>query len=43
MIPLRDRNPRNTVPVVTIALIVANCLVFFRELTADVAGTNLMI
>ena len=43
MIPLRDRNPRNTVPVVTIALIVANCLVFFRELTADAAGTNLMI
>ncbi len=41
--PLRDNNPRNTVPVVTIALIVINCLVFLREFTLDEASTSLMI
>ena len=43
MIPLRDLNPRNTVPVVTIALIIANCVVFLREVTFDETSTNLMI
>lgn len=43
MIPLRDNNPRNTVPVVTITLIVINCLVFLREFTLDEASTSLMI
>ncbi|MCH8267364.1 MAG: rhomboid family intramembrane serine protease [Acidobacteria bacterium] len=41
--PLRDNNPRNTVPVVTIALIVINCLVFFRRLTFGVDDSSLMI
>ena len=31
MIPLRDRNPSGTFPAVTVALIVINVLVFFRE------------
>ena len=31
MIPLRDTNPRTTFPWVTVLIIVANCLVFFRE------------
>ncbi len=43
MIPLRDNNPRQTMPMVTIALIVANSLVFLRELTLDEASTSLMI
>ena len=43
MIPLRDTNPRNTVPMVTIALIVTNCVVFLREFTLDEASTSLMI
>ena len=43
MIPLRDINPRQTVPVVTIALIVINCLVFLRKFTLDEASTSLMI
>ena len=33
MIPLRDRNPTSTVPAVTIALIVANAVVFLYEVT----------
>jgi membrane associated rhomboid family serine protease len=33
MIPLRDLNPRNTLPVVTVLLIVANALVFLFELS----------
>ena len=33
MIPLKDRNPRTTAPVVTVALIVANTAAFLYELT----------
>ncbi|HUK52479.1 MAG TPA: rhomboid family intramembrane serine protease, partial [Candidatus Binatia bacterium] len=33
MIPLKDRNPRSTTPVVTLALIVVNTLAFLYELT----------
>jgi membrane associated rhomboid family serine protease len=33
VIPIHDLNPRRTAPVVTIALIVANALVFFYELS----------
>lgn len=33
MIPLKDRNPSSTTPVVTVALIVANTLAFLYELT----------
>jgi len=32
LIPLRDLNPRRSVPVVTVLLIVLNCLLFFYEL-----------
>ena len=37
MIPLRDNNPRYSFPWVTVGLIVANCLIFFREAVADEA------
>lgn len=33
MIPLRDHNPSNTVPFVTLALIIANIYVFWQEIT----------
>ena len=33
MIPLRDANPSHRAPVVTVFLIVVNCLVFFYELS----------
>ena len=31
MIPLRDENPTRTTPVIVIALIIINCLVFFVD------------
>ena len=34
MIPLWDKIPRSSFPVITLALIAANCLVFFLELSA---------
>lgn len=43
MIPLRDNVPRTTLPVVTVALIVVNSVVFFGELAFDPAHRNLMI
>ncbi len=33
MIPLRDNVPRSSWPLITVALIVVNCLVFFREVS----------
>ena len=38
MFPLHDINPRSTTPVVTIALVVANLLAFFYELTLGESG-----
>ena len=37
MIPLRDRNPSGTVPVVTVLIIIANIAVFLKEMS--LAGT----
>jgi membrane associated rhomboid family serine protease len=39
MIPLRDINPRRTVPIVNVALIIINVLMFFWEISL---GRNLM-
>ena len=33
MIPLRDDNPTSTLPVLTVALIAANVLVFFYQIS----------
>lgn len=38
MIPLRDTNPTRTAPVVTVSLIVANCLAFLYELSLSQTG-----
>ena len=43
MIPLRDNVPRTTWPGVTLAIIIANCAVFFRELSLPEFQRNLMI
>lgn len=43
MIPLRDTNPTVTRPVVTVLLIVANCLVFFYELSLTDAGLQQLV
>ena len=40
-IPLKDDNPTSTFPLVTIGIILANCLVFFHQITLDaVDGQN---
>ena len=43
MIPLRDTNPRTHFPWVTLSIILLNCGVFFRELTAGPAGRALLM
>jgi membrane associated rhomboid family serine protease len=43
MIPLRDNVPRTTWPWITAALIVANCIVFVRELSLNPVQRNVMI
>ncbi|MFQ5663266.1 MAG: rhomboid family intramembrane serine protease [Terriglobia bacterium] len=43
MIPLRDTNPTATRPLVTIALIVVNCLVFFYELSLGPAAREQLV
>ncbi|MGH9779564.1 MAG: rhomboid family intramembrane serine protease [Candidatus Acidiferrales bacterium] len=43
MIPLRDANPRGGVPIVALALIALNCLVFFYELTLPPAGLEQLV
>jgi len=40
MIPLRDTNPRSSFPWITLGIILANCLVFFREAVASPAALN---
>ena len=35
MIPLRDTNPRSSFPWITLGIILANCIVFFREVIAS--------
>jgi hypothetical protein len=43
MIPLRDANPSQSVPIVTLALIALNCLVFFYELALPPAGLEQLV
>ncbi len=43
MIPLRDANPRGGVPIVTLALIALNCVVFLYELTLPPAGLEQLV
>jgi membrane associated rhomboid family serine protease len=43
MIPLRDSQPSNSPPVITILLIAANALVFFYELSLDPFSRNHLI
>lgn len=43
MIPLRDANPSRSVPVVTLALIALNCVVFFYELALPPAGLEKLV
>ena len=43
MIPLRDANPSRGVPIVTLALIALNCLVFFYELALPPAGLEQLV
>jgi membrane associated rhomboid family serine protease len=42
MIPLRDTNPRHGFPFITLAIILANCAVFFREVASSEAALNAM-
>ncbi len=43
MIPLRDNVPRSTWPWVTVAIIAANCAVFFQEVSAGPLQRSAMI
>lgn len=43
MIPLRDNVPRSTWPWVTVAIIAANCAVFFQEVSASPLQRSAMI
>ena len=43
MIPLRDANPSRGVPIVTLALIALNCLVFLYELALPPAGLEQLV
>jgi rhomboid family protein len=43
MIPLRDNVPRSSWPLITVALIVVNCLIFFREVSLFPNQRNAMI
>lgn len=43
MIPLRDAHPSRSVPLVTLALIVLNCVVFFYELALPPAGLRQLV
>lgn len=43
MIPLRDRNPTYTTPVVTIAVVVVNVLAFFYELSLGESGVRQLV
>ncbi len=43
MIPLRDSTRSRTFPVVNLALIIVNFIVFFREITLSSAGLNQLI
>ncbi|HKZ51675.1 MAG TPA: rhomboid family intramembrane serine protease, partial [Candidatus Acidoferrales bacterium] len=43
MIPLRDANPSHHAPVVTFALIAANCLAFFYQLSLSPAGFERLV
>jgi membrane associated rhomboid family serine protease len=43
MIPLRDDNPTSSAPVLTIALIAINALVFFYQLSLDPRGGQLFV
>lgn len=43
MIPLRDTNPRSSFPWVTVLIILANCLVFFREIIAPPEQLELLM
>ena len=40
MIPLKDDNPSNTAPVVTVALIVLNALVFVYQISLQAGGPD---
>src|SRR4030065_2063566 len=42
VIPLRDRNPSGSVPVVTIALIIVNALIFLYEVSLGPAVRELL-
>jgi membrane associated rhomboid family serine protease len=43
MIPLRDANPSHHAPVVTVGLIIVNCLVFFYELSLSEPGLERLV
>ncbi len=43
MIPLKDDNPVSRTPIVTIGLIIANCLVFLYQMTLSAQGEQLFV
>ena len=43
MIPLRDNIPRKSFPFVTLLIIAANCVVFYREISLDSVHRELLI
>ncbi|MGC8833930.1 MAG: rhomboid family intramembrane serine protease [Armatimonadota bacterium] len=43
LIPLRDQNPGRSFPIVTVALIVANVVAFFKELQLQASGNMLAL
>ena len=43
MIPLWDNIPRTRLPIITLALIAANCFVFFQEIAAPAAARDQFI
>jgi membrane associated rhomboid family serine protease len=42
-LPLKDDNPTNTFPFVTVGLIVANCFVFYHQLTLNLPASQRFI
>jgi len=42
-LPLKDDNPTNTFPVITVGLILANCLVFYHQLTLSLPAAQKFI
>jgi len=41
--PLKDDNPTNTFPIMTVGLILANCLVFYHQLTLSLPASQRFI